>query len=1064
MADIKSLNGYNLKDAVAREQIADLQEAIDNIDFPEQVNADWSVSDSESASYIKNRPFYDNGTKLDIISLLDEVTVTISEDGGCETISNEMPKITVGNTYVVVLNGVRYDCEAWSGDAVMLGNGEIYGGDGGNGEPFSCDWHEDGECYLNVAEAGTYTISIGEEREVKDICKIEAKYLTQPDWNDNDDTSAAYIQNRPFYDAGSVNTILAIEKDVNVNTQEVPEGWTRTQTNMAAWDYKTTCETIGIPSNPSEYIGSVFTFKSFNNVYEFEIDDSYVTSNGLEVGINSGDLMKIDMNGNLTLSMSGNAVSFVPSCYEWIVAFSDIHKIDEKYLPDSVMAKSDWNVNDETSPAYIQNRPFYTGDVVETVIVDNFIDTYADPEGYGALWNTNELPFYDLIRGETYTVVWDGVPYECVAVDDGYGGEALGNFVAVGETTDTGEPFFIYEEENGEWSGICANEAGEHTVSILQSIVEVKKLDVKYQSSPDWNENNESIGTHIKNRTHFSRIGRNKLVSNKTINFESAIQSIETDIEIPDEVFQIGDKCFVTWDGVEYECNVDTSFTRYVGNQAVCSFYIQNNPENTGEPFCIYSLNGVVCISAAEAGEHTFSIAVDKMIMQVVYEPDYMTCYCQNKLDVPIVNGDTYIVTLNDFGYYYGEVTYTVVAHNNFSEGVLVGNDDVWFEFFEPNDTIDPPFAFNDSSFVMVMPQQDMTFTISIEQIHKIDKKYINGGVGASGTGLHAEIFNNYELDSELASRINIASGDFSHAEGLITTASGSSSHAEGYDTTASGGESHAEGSSTTASGSSSHAEGRETTASANCSHAEGQNTTASGEGAHAEGYFTIAASEYQHVQGQYNIEDTEGKYAHIVGNGDWETPANAHTLDWKGNGWYAGSLFVGGTSQDNADKVLTDSDLSRPRYSFALTDVVNGSTYVVEMRNGNLVSRCAVESIEVTTMPHRTEYEAGERFDSTGMVITATCQDGSRIEIKNYECDTIVKSSNINISYVEAGKIHTTTVQVTATEFDAESMLVDFEYTVDNDGFYTITSWKGTLNGEPSTEMIVPDNGLIRL
>ena len=164
------------------------------------------------------------------------------------------------------------------------------------------------------------------------------------------------------------------------------------------------------------------------------------------------------------------------------------------------------------------------------------------------------------------------------------------------------------------------------------------------------------------------------------------------------------------------------------------------------------------------------------------------------------------------------------------------------------------------------------------------------------------------------------ASGDYSHAEGISTTAgkgshaegssskaSGDTSHAEGVLTTASGGVSHAEGNRTTASGYSSHAEGDSTIASGEGSHAEGLHTTASGYISHAEGALTIASGKFQHVQGKFNIEDTNNRYAHIVGNGeDGENRSNAHTLDWDGNAWFAGDVYVGGTSQDddNATKL----------------------------------------------------------------------------------------------------------------------------------------------------------------
>ena len=106
------------------------------------------------------------------------------------------------------------------------------------------------------------------------------------------------------------------------------------------------------------------------------------------------------------------------------------------------------------------------------------------------------------------------------------------------------------------------------------------------------------------------------------------------------------------------------------------------------------------------------------------------------------------------------------------------------------------------------------------------------------------------------------------------------------------------------ASGIASHAEGNTATASGNYSHAEGNATTASGYNSHAEGHGTIAHGENQHAEGKYNIEDTDDKYAHIVGNGNSNNKSNAHTLDWQGNGWYAGKLSQEGTPTEDKDLV----------------------------------------------------------------------------------------------------------------------------------------------------------------
>lgn len=236
----------------------------------------------------------------------------------------------------------------------------------------------------------------------------------------------------------------------------------------------------------------------------------------------------------------------------------------------------------------------------------------------------------------------------------------------------------------------------------------------------------------------------------------------------------------------------------------------------------------------------------------------------------------------------------------------------------------------------------------------------------ASGVASHAEGDHTISsgANSHAEGSFTTAIGDNSHAEGQSTKAVGSHAHAEGYginSSTSLTGDANATTyttnsilrigdvisygsvyatvvdvnktdktitlnktlsaeaalSSTAAghplgisSGNYSHSEGSTTTASGESSHAEGTRTLASGNNSHAEGDNTIAHGYSQHVQGKYNIEDTENKYAHIVGNGGFDTPSNAHTLDWNGNGWFAGQLKVGGTGQDDtAAKTIATLD-----------------------------------------------------------------------------------------------------------------------------------------------------------
>lgn len=132
---------------------------------------------------------------------------------------------------------------------------------------------------------------------------------------------------------------------------------------------------------------------------------------------------------------------------------------------------------------------------------------------------------------------------------------------------------------------------------------------------------------------------------------------------------------------------------------------------------------------------------------------------------------------------------------------------------------------------------------------------------------------------------------------------------------------------------------GSGTKASGYASFAIGGHTEANGGYSVAEGQGTVSSSQAQHVQGKYNIEDTEGQYAHIVGNGKREygviTYSNAHTLDWDGNAWFSGDIYVGstnGTNRDEGSKKLATEEYVNIRVP-AWTDADEGK--VLKIVNG---------------------------------------------------------------------------------------------------------------------------------
>ena len=129
----------------------------------------------------------------------------------------------------------------------------------------------------------------------------------------------------------------------------------------------------------------------------------------------------------------------------------------------------------------------------------------------------------------------------------------------------------------------------------------------------------------------------------------------------------------------------------------------------------------------------------------------------------------------------------------------------------------------------------------------------------------------------------NIASGTYSHAEGLVTMASGKKAHSEGENTWAVGEASHSEGYGTRATGAHSHAGGNGAQATGAGAFAHGRNATASGEYSAAFGRNTEARGASQTVVGENNVPDTANKYAFIVGNGS-SSPSNALAVGWDGS------------------------------------------------------------------------------------------------------------------------------------------------------------------------------------
>ena len=512
----------------------------------------------------------------------------------------------------------------------------------------------------------------------------------------------------------------------------------------------------------------------------------------------------------------------------------------------------------------ISNKPF---EVIkgETVLpLTEVIYIRNDPNNVD--YNVS-LPLFDIIIGETYQITFNGQDYNCVSQEFISNNGFLGNaHIAFSSLPDTGEPFFIVQEGSDKKIKLKIKHSLEATTTKIT--VGVKKLDkIKYLDNKylDFLQGENSFNTIFP-------------LTELTVE-ESGESYIAEPLSLLKETFYN-----ITINENSYTCqstelDVDGMSFLALGNLA---FANDEEFENTNEPFII------LCPLEPIEGIYALFVTMPDLRGDLTLQIDEIEASYQLKdsilsTEIPIIKNASagQVVSIKavdeDGKPTEWEAIGVELAGMPSLEGYAT-EDYVDEKVEECINLITPINIVNGSSFASLR-----TIGAKEEEEEEEEDGY------KLGEGAFAEGYQ------------TTASGYASHAEGNFTIASGYASHAEGSGTKASAHYAHAEGQVTTASGFTSHAEGYQTTASRDCSHAEGISTTASGKYSHTEGSNTTAIGDFQHVQGKLNIADTTS--AHIVGNGKTlEECSNAHTLDWDGNAWYSGDVYVGSTSGTNRD------------------------------------------------------------------------------------------------------------------------------------------------------------------
>jgi hypothetical protein len=278
---------------------------------------------------------------------------------------------------------------------------------------------------------------------------------------------------------------------------------------------------------------------------------------------------------------------------------SDILEKFSKEILEEACEKSvqpDWNQNDETSPDYVKNRPFYTS-TEETVLLEESTVSFTNPSAgfyYAVIPTTIELT-----SGETYKVYWDGTTYECVC-ESIMGYAVIGNPSIIGVGADTGVPFVITPLADDNGTEIYTKDASaSHTISISVFAGELVKIDTKYLP--------------ISTDDSYGVIKRSDIVSAYNLPANAPHDQMVDAVT----AFETGNASIV-WDGVkvisaDYNSSTDKIFVQFAGEplsfkifENLDGFYIRTiassiaYAELQGEQARIFNSEGTYTVLSTE--------------------------------------------------------------------------------------------------------------------------------------------------------------------------------------------------------------------------------------------------------------------------------------------------------------------------------------------------------------------------------------------------------------------------------------------------------------------------------
>ena len=296
-----------------------------------------------------------------------------------------------------------------------------------------------------------------------------------------------------------------------------------------------------------------------------------------------------DANGNIIINVSSSADDAITLATAG--TYSDKNIIFNVTTPQSTV-QPDWNQNDETQPDYVKNRPFYTGDSVENIFVEESTVSFADA-GYGYLGQIQST-FVPTV-GETYKVSWDGIDYECTCIESN-STPMLGDInILFGESDPDGEPFLIGAFNGAELRIITLDTSASHMFSIVsrESVAPVVKISPKYLP------------------ISFKPLGGSYLTFSSTNNFTLSVENLSKNWDGTLEYFT-SDGTWTVWDGAQaLVANANDGeyalYLRGIGNTVITG---SSSSSRTGwvligtDIKCIGNIENLLDYATVKSGKH----------------------------------------------------------------------------------------------------------------------------------------------------------------------------------------------------------------------------------------------------------------------------------------------------------------------------------------------------------------------------------------------------------------------------------------------------------------------------